>query len=257
LTRRFIYGITCFYLGITSTRKFLCTVCTSFFRNWHSLHPSFFQGLITNLTNTEYPTMVLLCFSCSTPCKSAKGLENHLKSRPGCLADLGILPSANWSKILGLSTSNTSSNPATNEHTFPVEPDPICAAKRPVQVMWGDKNNDNFPSSCFSPDSPQKALKQCSVASVRGVRNATLTIEHRCGSKQIQMTLDEDAVLGLLKNKGLLGVEDTHSLSQAQIQRIQNMLDPNNEECFIENVLFVQQSVIDQSCHQHYQNGYP
>jgi hypothetical protein len=201
--------------------------------------------------------MVLLCFSCSTPCKSAKGLENHLKSRPGCLADLGILPSANWSKILGLSTSNTSSNPATNEHTFPVEPDPICAAKRPVQVMWGDKNNDNFPSSCFSPDSPQKALKQCSVASVRGVRNATLTIEHRCGSKQIQMTLDEDAVLGLLKNKGLLGVEDTHSLSQAQIQRIQNMLDPNNEECFIENVLFVQQSVIDQSCHQHYRNGYP
>jgi hypothetical protein len=174
--------------------------------------------------------MVLLCFSCSTPCKSAKGLENHLKSRPGCLADLGILPSANWSKTLGLSTSNTSSNPAINEHTFPVEPDPIRAAKRPVPVMWGDKNDDNFPSSCLSPDSPQKALKKGSVASVRGVHNATLTIEHRCGSKQIQMTLDEDAVLGLLKNKGIVGVEDTHSLSRAQIQRIQNMLDPNNEE---------------------------
>ncbi len=37
------------------------------------------------------------------------------------------------------------------------------------------------------------------------------------------MTLDKDVILGLLKNKGL-------ALSQAQIQCIQNMLDPNNEE---------------------------
>ncbi len=225
-----MFKVTCSYLGITSTRKFLCTVCTSFYRTWHALHPSLFQGLLTNLSNTKYATMVLLCFSCSTPCKSAKGLENHLRSRPGCLSELGILPSSNWSKTLGLSVSNTSFNQATNKHTFAVEPESLRAAKRPVQVMWGDKNDDNFPSSCFSPDSPQKAVKRCSDPFVRGGRKATLTIEHRCGSKQIQMTLDEDAVLGLLKNKGLLGVEDTHALSQAQIHRIKNMLDPNNEE---------------------------
>jgi hypothetical protein len=179
--------------------------------------------------------MVLLCFSCSTACKSAKGLENHLKSRPGCLADLGISPSSNWSKTLGLAASNTSSKQVTNERTVPVELDPLRAAKRPVEVMWRDETDEEFPSA-FAPEASHKALKRSSVASAQGGRKATLTIEHRCGSKQIKMTLDEDAVLGLLKNKGLIGVEDKHSsvlgnsLSNAQIQRIQNMLDPNNEE---------------------------
>jgi hypothetical protein len=54
--------------------------------------------------------------------------------------------------MLGLSVSNTSSNQATNEHTFPVEPDPLHAAKHPVELMWHDKNDDNF-TSYFSPDS--------------------------------------------------------------------------------------------------------
>ena len=132
--------------------------------------------------------MVLLCYSCSKKCKNERGLLTHLKSRPGCLEELGISPSSNWAELLGLPTSSSSNSASLpiNEHSFHVQPDLKVAAKRPVEYMWKEEESD-FPSM---PDAPIKRLKHRPNAT-NGNQSSKITIEHRCGSKQIQMTIDE------------------------------------------------------------------
>jgi hypothetical protein len=80
--------------------------------------------------------MVSFCFSCGTPCKTQKGLENHVKSRPKCLHDLGIARA----ESLSLSSSFPSAQ-LINHHSFRFEIDPNLASKRSVEVMWQDENS--------------------------------------------------------------------------------------------------------------------
>jgi hypothetical protein len=74
--------------------------------------------------------MVAFCFSSGTPCKTQKGLENHVKSRPKCPHDLGIARAAS----LGLPPPLSSSHPI-DHHLFRFETDDNLAAKRSVEVM--------------------------------------------------------------------------------------------------------------------------
>ena len=84
--------------------------------------------------------LAMFCFSCGLLCKTRKGLENHLKSHPGCLDELGLSRDSNWAAMLGLSSVTTSSK-AMNHHTFHVETDAKLAANRSVEVMWHDEND--------------------------------------------------------------------------------------------------------------------
>jgi hypothetical protein len=79
--------------------------------------------------------MVAFCFSSGTPCKTQKGLENHVKFLPKCLHDLGISRAAS----LGISPPLSSSQPI-NHHLFRFETDANLAAKRSVEVMLHDEN---------------------------------------------------------------------------------------------------------------------
>jgi Holliday junction resolvasome RuvABC ATP-dependent DNA helicase subunit len=63
-----------------------------------------------------------------------------------------------------------------------------------------------------------------------------ITIEHRCGSKQIQMTIDENTAGTLLKNlmadKLSLDASDSNIasvLTQEQMKGIQSLMDPNHQ----------------------------
>jgi len=147
--------------------------------------------------------MVVFCFACGSRCKTWKGLENHLKSRPGCLDELEISRDSNWAATLGLS-SVTSSSKAINHHTFGVETDPKLSAKRPVDVMWPDENV--FDEESSASNSPFKSLKQSlSTASIRGRGTSSIFIRHRCGPKTIEFTIDEYAASGLLKETSSSG----------------------------------------------------
>ena len=81
-----------------------------------------------------------------------------------------------------------------------------------------------------------------------------ITIEHRCGSKQIQMTVDENTAGTLLKNlmadKLSLDASDSKmasALTQAQMQRIQSLMDPNNKEHSLQDSLMDdEQSLLDE-----------
>ena len=152
---------------------------------------------VTKVILSKFQIMVVLCYSCGTPCKTRKGLENHLKSCPACLNELGISRSSNWAVQLGLSLVTTSSK-VINHHLFRVEIDPKLAAKRPVEVMWQDKNT--FQADTSSPDSPFKSLKSSAAASIRGTGlNSSISIQHFCGTKKIDMTVDGHHSSGLLK----------------------------------------------------------
>ena len=173
--------------------------------------------------------MVVFCFSCGSRCKTRKGLENHLKSRPGCLDELGISRDSNWAATLGLSSA-TSSSKEINHHTFGVETDPKLAAKRPVDVMWPDENVLDEESS--ASNSPFKSRKQSSsTASIRGRGPSSIFIQHRCGSKTIEFTIDEFAASGLLKDTSSSG----HSFSLSQIEHLQTLLEPGNEDISIDD----------------------
>jgi hypothetical protein len=63
--------------------------------------------------------MVAFGFSWGTPCKTQKGLENHVKSHPKCLHDLGLASAAS----IGLSPPPASSQPINN-HSFRLRPMP-------------------------------------------------------------------------------------------------------------------------------------
>ena len=112
---------------------------------------------------SKFQIMVVLCYSCGTPCKTRKGLEDHLKSCPASHDELGISRSSNWAVNLGLSSVTTSSK-VINHHLFPVMIDPKVAAKRPVEVMWQDEND--FEAVASSPESPLKSLKSSAAASI-------------------------------------------------------------------------------------------
>jgi hypothetical protein len=114
--------------------------------------------------------MVSFCFSCGTPCKTQKGLENYAKSRPKCLHDLGIARA----ESLGLSLSSPSTQ-LINHHSFRFETNPNLASKRSVEVMWQDENS--LEAASFMPeDSPSKSRKGSSASSIlRSAGNSSLS----------------------------------------------------------------------------------
>jgi hypothetical protein len=103
------------------------------------------------------------------------------------------------------------------------------------------------------PDAHTKRSKGCPTAT-DGNKSSKITIEHRCGSKQIQMTIDENTAGTLLKNlmadKVSLDASDSKIasvLTQAQMQRIQSLMDANNEEHSLQDSLMDQeQSLMDE-----------
>jgi hypothetical protein len=121
--------------------------------------------------------MVSFCFSCGTPCKTQKGLENHVKSRPKCLHDLGIARA----ESLGLSPSFPLAK-LINHHSFCFEIDPNLASKRSVEAMWQDENSLEAASS-LPEDAASKSGKGSLASSIlRPADNSSVLVEHRCGT---------------------------------------------------------------------------
>jgi hypothetical protein len=117
--------------------------------------------------------MVSFCFSCGTPCKTQKGLENLVKSRPKCLNDLGIARA----EPLGLSLSFPLAQ-LINNHSFRFETDPNLASKRSVEVMW--QNENSLEAASFLPkESASKSRKGSSASSIlRSADNSSVFVEH-------------------------------------------------------------------------------
>ena len=178
----------------------------------------------------------MFCFSCGSLCKTRKGLENHLKSRPGCLVELGLSSDSNWAVTLGLASVTTSSK-SLNHHTFHVETDTKTAAKRPVDVMWHDENTLDVESS--STDSPFKSLKCSTTASSRGPRETSFIIQNRCGNKKITMSREEHATRGLPKHSVFHKLSCPSpfrtDLSLSQIQHLCSLMDHGKPENFIDD----------------------
>ena len=187
-----------------------------------SLIPSSLFVPLTHHQCSNLLTMVAFCFSCGTACKSHKGLENHVKSRPKCLHDLGIARAA----YLGLSPSPSSSQPI-NHHSFQFETDPNLAAKRSVEVMWHDENA--FEAAPSLPLPPSKSRKGSSAASVqRAAGNSSVYIEHRCGTTNIDMvSADVDAsrpFQDVLMDELPAASPPAPALSLYEIERIQSSM---------------------------------
>ncbi|WP_288992458.1 hypothetical protein [uncultured Marinobacter sp.] len=173
--------------------------------------------------------MVLFCFACGAYCSNEKGLENHLKSRPGCLDEFGLSPAA----TLGLSSAAASSE-ATNHHSFHFQTDAKLAAKRPVDFMWHDETT--FDASSTTPESPSKFPKPSSASLFRRTtQNSSMFIEHRCGTKTIEMSVDENDASRLLQDLLIdeLPVDSmpAHALRPSQIQNLESFLrNPASED---------------------------
>jgi hypothetical protein len=172
--------------------------------------------------------MVAFCFSSGTPCKTQKGLENHVKSCPKCLHDLGIAPAAS----LGLSLPLSSSQPI-DHHLFRFETNDNLAAKYSVEVMWHDENA--FEAASSRPDSLSKFRKDCSATSLQQTaHNSSVLIECRCGTKKIGMIFDENdascPLQDLLINKLPAEKPAAPYLSLFQIQRIQSFVFTASED---------------------------
>jgi hypothetical protein len=134
--------------------------------------------------------MVSFCFSCGTPCKTQKGLENHVKSRPKCLHDLGIARA----ESLGLSPSSPLTQ-LINRHSFRFETNPNLASKRSVEVRWQDENS--LEAASFLPEeSASKSCKGSTASSLmRSAGNSSVLVEHRCGTKKIDMVFDDNEAI--------------------------------------------------------------
>jgi hypothetical protein len=172
--------------------------------------------------------MVSFCFSCGTPCKTQKGLENHVKSRPKCLNDLGI----SRAESLGLSPSFPLAQ-LINHHSFCFETDPNLASKRSVKVMWQDENSLEAASS-LPKESASKSRKSSSASSIlRPANNSSVLVEHRCGTKKIDMVFDDNATSrplpDLLIDKLPAEEPAAPALSLFQIRRIQSILASTSE----------------------------
>jgi hypothetical protein len=151
--------------------------------------------------------------------KTQKGIENHVKSRPKCLRDLGIACAAS----LGLSPSSPLSQ-LINNYSFRFETNPNLASKRKVEVMWQDKNSLEAAPS-MPEDSPPKSRKGSLASSfLRTAGNSSVLIEHHCGRKKIDMVFDDNEASrplpGLLINKLPPGKPSAPALIIFQIQRI-------------------------------------
>jgi hypothetical protein len=99
--------------------------------------------------------------SCGTPCKTQKGLENHVKSCPKGLHDLGIARA----ESLGLSPSSPSAQ-LIDHHSFRFETDPNLASKRSVEVIWRQDENFLEAASFMPEDSPSKSHEASSASSI-------------------------------------------------------------------------------------------
>jgi hypothetical protein len=120
-------NITHYIVTYTSTIIYVVAVRTTF----DGLQPLITTyRMVTKSTLSYWLIMVSFCFSCGTPCKTQKGLENHVKSRPKCLHDLGIARA----ESLGLSPSFPLAQ-LINRHSFRFKTNPNLASKRSVEVM--------------------------------------------------------------------------------------------------------------------------
>jgi hypothetical protein len=175
--------------------------------------------------------MISFCFSCGTPCKTQKGLESHVKSRPKCPHDLGI---AN-AESLSLSLSSPSTQ-LINHHSFRFETDPNLASKRSVEVMWQDENS--LEAASFLPkELASKSRKGSSASSIlRSAGNSSVLVEHRCGTKKVDMVFDDNEAIqplpDLLIDKLPAEEPAAPALSLLQIRRIQSILASTTEEFF-------------------------
>jgi hypothetical protein len=111
--------------------KYSSMVCITFYRPRH--HTTTHQ-MGTKYTLHNSLIVIGFCFSCGTPCKIRKGLENHRESWPGCLDELDISWVSNWTATLRLPSVTTSSK-AINHHLFCVKTDAKLATKYLVEVM--------------------------------------------------------------------------------------------------------------------------
>jgi hypothetical protein len=173
--------------------------------------------------------MVSFCFSCGTPCKTQKGSENHVKSRPKCLHDLGIARA----ESLGLSPSSPLTQ-LINHHLFRFETNPNLASRRSVEVMWQDENSLEVAS--FMPEEPaSKSGKGSSASSIFcSAGNSSVLVEHRCGTKKIDTVFDDNEAIrpspDLLIDKLPAEEPAAPALSLLQIRRIQSILASTSEE---------------------------
>jgi hypothetical protein len=161
--------------------------------------------------------------------KMQKGLENHVKSRPKCLHDLGIARA----ESLGLSPSSPSAQ-LINHHSFCFETDPNLASKHSVEVMWQDENSLEAASS-LPKESASKSHKGSLASSIlRSADNSSVLVEHRCGTKKIDMVFDDNATSrplpDLLIDKLPEEEPAAPALSLLQIRRIQSILASTSEE---------------------------
>jgi hypothetical protein len=173
--------------------------------------------------------MLSFCFSCGTPCKTQKGLENHVKSCPKCLHDIGIA----CADSLGLSPSSPLTQ-LINHHSFRFETNPNLASKRSVEVMWQDENS-LVSASSLPKESPSKSRKGSSASSIlRSANNSSLLVEHRCGTKKIDMIFDDNEAIrplpDLLIDKLPAEESSAPALSLFQIRHIQSLLASTSEE---------------------------
>jgi hypothetical protein len=158
-----------------------------------------------------------------------KGLENHVKSCPKCLHDLGIARA----ESLGLSPSLPSTQ-LINHHSFRFETDPNLASKRSVEVMWQDENSLEAASS-LPEELASKSRKGSSASSIlRSADNSSVLVEHRCGTKKIDMVFDDNAtsrpLSDLLIDKLPAEEPAAPALSLLQIRRIQSILASTSED---------------------------
>jgi hypothetical protein len=172
--------------------------------------------------------MVSFCFTCGTPCKTQKGLENHVKSCPKCPHDLGIARA----ESLGLSPSFPLAQ-LINHHSFRFKTNPNLASKRSVEVMWQDENSLEAASPL--PKEPASKSRKGSLASsiLRPADNSSVLVEHRCGTKKIDMVFDDNEAIrplpDLLIDKLPAEEPAAPALSLFQIRRIQSMLASTSE----------------------------
>jgi hypothetical protein len=166
--------------------------------------------------------MVSFCFSCGTPCRTQKGLENHVKSRPKCLHDLGIARA----ESLGLSPSFRLAQ-LIKHHSFCFKTGPNLASKRSVEVMWQDGNSLEAASS-LPKESASKSRKGSSASSIlRSANNSSVLVEHRCGTKKIDMVFDDNATSRPLPD---LLIDTLPAEESAAPALIQSLLASTSEE---------------------------
>jgi hypothetical protein len=151
-----------------------------------------------------------------------------VKSRPKCLHDLGIA----HAESLGLSPSFLLAQ-LINHHAFRFETDPNLASKRSVEVMWQDENSLEAASS-LPKESASKSCKGSSAYSIlRSADNSSVIVEHRCGTKKIDLVFDDNATSrplpDLLIDKLPAEEPAAPALSLLQIRCIQSILASRSE----------------------------